>query len=326
MGLFWSLLALSFLPRLYGERNIWERGMNWNWQEPVTVTDTYYVTLTETCKETTTVYYPPTTFTEYMCITSYVTIPATTCIPEYVSTSTVTESYASITITETKTTTVSGPPVTVVSGAYALTIVSVSIPSTCPSVRVSTSVVFSTKTLSLCTATSVVTSLEPSVTEIITVTNAGLTSFITEAGETTTVINAGATTTVSESYPVNVTVLPTLVPTNYTTYISGSLTTVFTEVTPQNEFVTTVYSATLFAISTSTTTSNTFGPGKIVGVCFGLFAIGALAAACLLPFLWRRKKSKRTDATQTGGYGAPPPPAPYGPQTYEPIQAGGYGD
>lgn len=321
MGLFWSLLVLGFLPKLYGQRNHWERGMNWNWQEPVTVTDAGCVTLTETCTETTTVYYPPTTFTEYMCITTYVTVPATTCVPEYVSTSTVTESYASITITETETTTV---PVTVVSGAYALTIVSVSIPSTCPSVPVSTSVVFSTTTLSLCTATRVVTSLEPSVTEIITVTNAGLTSFITEAGETTTVTNAGATTTVSESYPVNVTVLPTLVPTNYTTYISGSLTTVFTAVPPINEFVTTIYSATLFALSTSTTTSNTFGPGKIIGVCFGLFVFGALAAACLLPFLWRRRK--RTDATQTGGYGAPPPPAPYGPQTYEPIQAGGYGD
>ena len=124
------------------------------------------------------------------------------------------------------------------------------------------------------------------ITSTVTVNSAG-----PPATSTTTLYSGGSTI-----FETNIIISGGSVATTYTTTISGSQQVVSTFVSILHDFNGSVVTIE----STTTAPGNHVSTGGIVGIAIGVFALGALLAACLLPFCIRRRPKKPE------GYAAPP--------------------
>jgi hypothetical protein len=119
-----------------------------------------------------------------------------------------------------------------------------------------------------------------------------VTTTITDDGKTSTIISGYGTTITSPIYSIN------------TTIFAGTFTQV--EVSATGNLTTVVH--------------NRLTPGPVIGIAIPVFLLGVLLAACLIPFILKRRKKKPEPQPGyggggTGGYGETPPAPP----------AGGYG-
>ena len=113
---------------------------------------------------------------------------------------------------------------------------------------------------------------------------------------TITVFTGGGTTTLQ----TDIIISGGSIATTYTTTISGVQTVVSTYVSELHDFNGSVVTVE------STKPGNHVSTGGIVGIGIGVFLLGALLAACLLPFCIRRRPKKGE------GYAAPPAQGGYG--------------
>jgi len=123
-----------------------------------------------------------------------------------------------------------------------------------------------------------------------------LSSSATPGTSTITVFTGGGTTTLQ----TDIIISGGSIATTYTTTISGVRTVVSTYVSELHDFNGTVVTVE------STKPGNHVSTGGIVGIGIGVFLLGALLAACLLPFCIRRRPKKPE------GYAAPPAQGGYG--------------
>jgi hypothetical protein len=123
-----------------------------------------------------------------------------------------------------------------------------------------------------------------------------LSSRATPVTSTITIFTGGGTTTLQ----TDIIISGGSIATTYTTTISGVRTVVSTYVSELHDFNGTVVTVE------STKPGNHVSTGGIVGIGIGVFSLGALLAACLLPFCIRRRPKKPE------GYAAPPAQGGYG--------------